>query len=265
MMQSVGVRPFQARLPLQALEAFPASLPIAGLPGLGEHLSDETIAKLRDIEGLLRKEVRVEPILRARTERGLEKAFADAWEMAVGYYIKSGILIWRALGHDYTKLLHLSRVSGKAVDRLFFQNARRLERDTFIKVVAGLRVLGRVGEGITQAEGKTEPAKRTMPVGYLGQVTLATFVTWCFLAYFQSDVKKARRANLRALAQLLRDIGDAAYKDAVQQGLYLMDAERAYWSPAWQEGEVEADLDVHLGGVKSFGSVEDLLRDLRGS
>lgn len=265
MIQQVRALPFQATMSLPAVEAFPTSLPIAGLPGLGEHLSDETIARLRDIERRLRAEVRIEPILRARTERGLEKAFTTAWERGIEYYIESGILIWRALGHDYTKLLQLSRVSGKAVDHLFFQNARRLERDTFIKAVAGVRVLGQVGEAIIQAEGKTAPDRQTMPVPYLSQVTLATFVTWCFLAYLQGDSSKARRANLRALAELILEISNETYKDAVQRSLYPTDAERSYWSPAWQEGEVEADLDVRLGAVKSFGSVEDLLRDLRGS
>lgn len=43
----------------------------------------------------------------------------------------------------------------------------------------------------------------------------------------------------------------------------LVDKSQAYfWTKKWQEAEKEADEDIRAGRVKTFGSVEDLLRDL---
>jgi len=43
----------------------------------------------------------------------------------------------------------------------------------------------------------------------------------------------------------------------------LVDKSQAYfWAPRWQEEEKEADEDIKAGRVKSFDSVEELIRDL---
>jgi len=43
----------------------------------------------------------------------------------------------------------------------------------------------------------------------------------------------------------------------------LVDKSQAYfWTKRWQEGEREADEDIKAGRVKTFDSVEDLIKDL---
>ena len=43
----------------------------------------------------------------------------------------------------------------------------------------------------------------------------------------------------------------------------LMDKNQAYfWTKRWQEGEREADEDIKAGRVKTFASVEELIKDL---
>jgi hypothetical protein len=43
----------------------------------------------------------------------------------------------------------------------------------------------------------------------------------------------------------------------------LVDKSQAYfWTKQWQKGEKEADEDIKAGRVKSFGSVDDLIKDL---
>ena len=43
----------------------------------------------------------------------------------------------------------------------------------------------------------------------------------------------------------------------------LSDKSQAYfWTKQWQEGEKEADEDIKAERVKTFESVEDLLKDL---
>jgi antitoxin MazE len=43
----------------------------------------------------------------------------------------------------------------------------------------------------------------------------------------------------------------------------LIDKSQAYfWTKKWQEGEKEADEDIKAGRVKSFNSIEDLLKEL---
>lgn len=43
----------------------------------------------------------------------------------------------------------------------------------------------------------------------------------------------------------------------------LVDKSQAYfWTKRWQEGEREADEDIRAGRVKTFGTVEDLIKDL---
>lgn len=43
----------------------------------------------------------------------------------------------------------------------------------------------------------------------------------------------------------------------------LVDKNQAYfWTKRWQEGEREADEDIKEGRVKSFASVDELIKDL---
>ena len=43
----------------------------------------------------------------------------------------------------------------------------------------------------------------------------------------------------------------------------LVDKSQAYfWTNKWQEGEKEADEDIKAGRVKTFDSVEELVKDL---
>ncbi len=247
---------------IPAIEAFPTSLFIVHLAGLEHHLNEETIAELQETERRLQDAVPIAPILGARTQKGFERAFIHAYEQAMAYYVTSGITIWRSLNHDYRKLLKLSQVSCKLIEGLFFQHVGRLERQTFIKSVVGLRVLRNIGERIILAEEKTPPDKQAPPLSYLDQVAYATFVLWCLLSHLQGSVKKARRDILRMLADELFSAASKAYDEALKRHLYERETERNYWSPIWQEGEVEADLDKHLGDMKSFNSVEDLLKDL---
>jgi len=43
----------------------------------------------------------------------------------------------------------------------------------------------------------------------------------------------------------------------------LVDKNQAYfWTKRWQEGEREADEDIKVGRVKTFASVDELIKDL---
>ena len=43
----------------------------------------------------------------------------------------------------------------------------------------------------------------------------------------------------------------------------LVDKSQAYfWTKRWQEGEKEADEDIKAGRVKTFESVDELIKDL---
>ena len=43
----------------------------------------------------------------------------------------------------------------------------------------------------------------------------------------------------------------------------LVDKNQAYfWTKRWQEGEKEADEDIEAGRVKTFASVDELIKDL---
>lgn len=43
----------------------------------------------------------------------------------------------------------------------------------------------------------------------------------------------------------------------------LVDKSQAYfWTKQWQEAEKEADADIKAGRVKTFDSVEELIKDL---
>jgi hypothetical protein len=251
---------------LPAVEAFPTSLSVVYAAKLDKYLDSETVLKLQQIEDRLNEHVDFGPILRARTNRGLEKSLIRASKAVAEYYVESGVLIWRALDHDYGKLLRLSQASCSVIDELFFQNARRLERETFINAVAGIRIFEKVGEWvITSYEASDEP-EQPPPMDYLNHVMIATFFTSCLLAYVSGEVSSARRENIRKLAEAVFDLARESYEGALNVALpeKLGAVNAYYWSPDWQQEEVEAELDKRLGYVKSFASVENLLRDLHG-
>jgi hypothetical protein len=264
MVSSVSALPSAVHLPLPAVEAFPTSLSVIHLTGIDGDLGKEVTGRLREIEQLLHSEIDVGLILRAQTDASMEDAFTQAYRTAVPYYVESGILVWRALNHDYAQLLRLSQRSSLAIDDFFFEHARKLERDTLVTAVAGLRVLSRVGEWVVLSE--KEIHTDAPPLDYLDRVVLATFLTWCLLAHMTGQVVRARKANLKAVAETIMAVGAAAYQDALRSELYKSAEESQpwFWNPAWQIGEAEADRDNRLGDVKSSETVDELIRDLQG-
>lgn len=55
----------------------------------------------------------------------------------------------------------------------------------------------------------------------------------------------------------------AAVKREVKNAVRISKSQAWFWSKAWQKKEKEADKDIREGKVKSFSSVESLLKDLR--
>jgi len=56
---------------------------------------------------------------------------------------------------------------------------------------------------------------------------------------------------------------DVEDEKAVLMPKKLVDKNQAYfWTKKWQEGEREADEDMKAGRVKTFESVDELIRDL---
>ena len=56
---------------------------------------------------------------------------------------------------------------------------------------------------------------------------------------------------------------DVEDEKAVLMPKKLVDKSQAYfWSRNWQEGEMAADEDVEAGRVKTFESVDELIKDL---
>ncbi len=56
---------------------------------------------------------------------------------------------------------------------------------------------------------------------------------------------------------------DVEVEKAVLMPKKLVDKSQAYfWTKRWQEGEREADEDIKAGRVKTFNSVDELIKDL---
>lgn len=233
---------------------------IVRLVSLQAYLPDDTAARLGAIEIELRQKMPVASIL-AGTQAEIEAALKTACEVAFDYYIEAGVLIWRGIGHDYGRLLELSRASSEALDHVFFEHYKAFQRDTFISAVAGLRALTNIGERtILWASRENMP-----PLEYLTTVLYVALLTTVVTSYLEGEVPTARPLNLRIIASSFMYLAKNAYKDAVKKGLFAgaTETERMFWSPCWQKGEVEADLDKHVGNVRHLTSVESLLRDLR--
>jgi len=57
--------------------------------------------------------------------------------------------------------------------------------------------------------------------------------------------------------------GDVEDEKAVLMPKKLVDKSQAYfWTKKWQESEREADEDIKAGRVKTFESVDELVKDL---
>ncbi|MBI2872748.1 MAG: hypothetical protein HYY00_06125 [Chloroflexi bacterium] len=246
------------------IKAFPSTVRAAGL---APWLESKTVKELQKIEEEMRAEIPFGPVLRARTDRGLERGLMRAMDVAISYYIQSGVILWRALKHDYSRLREISRASCRSIEEAFFQHANRLDRETFVNIVAAVRVWSKVSEWVITAEEKKEINERTPPLDFLNYVVEATFLTACLLEYVTGKIRGARQYNLKLLADLLCQRAETKYEQAVESKWYAIAGETQhwFWSPAWQEGEVEADLDRHLGNVKRFDSAEDLIYSLRTS
>lgn len=229
-------------------------------------LPADAAQRLAEIGGGLRSRVEFEAVLRARTTKEMKKALVESLGQAADYYVESAMVIWRALGHDYSRLLQFSRASSKAVEGELFQRYTRLERRTLVATLTGVRVMTKVGEWVLLSEEHTPPAERVPPFDYLDHVLIATFLTACLMSHVQGEVETARPSNLEKIAKELLEISKIAYDQAVRDGLYppADEPQLWYWSPSWQEGEVEADLDRRLARVKQFKSAEALVRDFRG-
>jgi hypothetical protein len=245
---------------IPALEVFPASLSIIHLAGLEEQFSPDTIFRLKEIEDDLNKNAKIASILLAPTKDDLDVALEKAYEVAIDYYVESGIIIWRSPGHDYTKLLNLAQVSCQIIENMFFKKVKRLELSTFTRSVAGLRVLREVGRRVTLSEEQTSLEKQAPPLKYLTRVILSTFILSCLLAYVQHQVKKVQPANLEILSDELFSITKETYEEALDHRLFVSEAEIIFWNPEWQQGEVEVDLDKLSGGIKAFNNINDLIR-----
>jgi hypothetical protein len=232
------------------------------MAGLAKYLSEEAVVKLEEIEHNFSNNIEIAPILQAPNEDDLKTALNRGYGVAIEYYVEAGIIIWRALEHDYLKLLSLTETSTELIEKTFFIHVKRLDPDVFTMVVAALRVLREVGNRITREQEKAPPEDQAPPMKYLVQVIFSTLLLSCFLAYLHGDVKKARRDNLKILADELFSGVVEVFHEAQERNLFRNEADESFWNPNWQKGEVEADLDKQLGRVTTYDSVEDLLRAL---
>ncbi len=248
---------------LTPIDVFPVSLSMIHAAGLGEYLSDQTVQKLRHIEGDLQQNVQVSGVLQAPSEQEMVSRFDDALTLATTYYVQSGIAIWQDLKLDYTKLMNLTRVSCGLIEDQLFRNRRKLGRSSLVVTVAGVRVLREVGRLHTEAQEHAPPGNP--PLGYLAYAVYSTFALWCLLVYLQENIENVRRSNVTKLVEFLFLVAKEAYRDALEQGLFESEARAEFWSPDWQKGEVEADLDERDRRVKTFNSVKELIKDLHSS
>jgi len=84
--------------------------------------------------------------------------------------------------------------------------------------------------------------------------------------------KVTRHGQITLPASVRKELGieegdlveiDVTDDRAVLMPKKLVDKSQAYfWTKRWQEGEREADEDIKAGRVRTFDSVEDLIKDL---
>ena len=244
------------------IEAFPTSLSVLNLSGLEDELDKASTERLRTLEKQFHNDVHIEYALRARKTESFQEYLLQSYRRAVSYYVESSIIVWRALNHDYDRLLSLSHIASSTLEKAFFLNSENLRRDPFIESVTGLRVLAKVAEWVILAE-KSKSAG-VPPIDYLSKISLVTFLTWAVLAYITGQVKRPIRANVEEITKAIRYLADEIYHDAIAKGLPEMVGEEQewFWCVEWQGGAVEAELDKLSGDVESFSSAEGLIRDL---
>lgn len=247
---------------LPAMEAFPTGLSVLDLAGLNDELGQQATSQLRVLEDQFLENVNIEKFLRAKGDRAIRDSFLHSYETAFSYFVASATIVWRALNHDYERLLLLSAISSERLEHLFFENVKKLEHQTFINCVASLRVLAKVAEWVTKKEKIDN--KTTPPMDYLNKIALVTFLTWCMVAYITGQVTRARKANIMDISDLIREFAEEMYKDALRDHIpeLVNETHEWYWSFEWQEGAVEAELDKRFGRVKRFDSAHALIHDL---
>lgn len=230
-------------------------------------LDERAAIRLRQIEQELTERAPTAPALRASSDDQCILEFVNALLVAEDYYKESGTIIWRALDHDYQKLLHLSANSTEVLEREFLEHGTHLKPLTFIDAVASLRILAKVGEWVILSEKQKIDNKLELPGDFLFLFMVATFLTSCLLDHIRKTVRGAKPRNLRTLAKGLMEIACTAHQMALDQSLPQAVGEENlwYWSPNWQAGEAEADLDRLRGRVKRFSSAEHLIQSLKSS
>jgi hypothetical protein len=229
---------------------------------LGEFLDDQALLRLREVQRELQVRVPLGSILLAESRQELDKTSVEGLKIAAEYYIEAGILIWRGLGHDYDRLLTLSSVSSSTLESELFDHATQIRRWVFVKTMASLRVVNKVGEWLILTEGRKRPEERCPPLEYFTWFLVGTFLLSCILAHARGQ--DARYSNIREIAIGLAAVARKAYRQAVHQQIYEgTDKETVwFWSPRWQEGEARADLDKSLGRTSAATSWEKLVRQL---
>lgn len=247
---------------LPPIEAFPTSLSVLNIASLEHELDKTSTGRLRALEKDFLNDVHVEHALRARNVKAFQEYLLQSYRRAIIYYVESSIVVWRALNHDYDRLLRLSQIASSTLETAFFLNFEKLGRQPFLDTVSGLRVLARVAEWVILGE-KSKNAG-VLPIDYLSKISLVTFLTWAVLAYITGQVKRPVKANVEEITGAIRFIADQIYRDAIAKGLPEMVGEEQewFWNVEWQEGAIEAELEKRSGDVKSFSSAESLIRDL---
>lgn len=244
------------------IEAFPTSLSALNIAGLQHELDKASTKRLRALEKNFQNDVHVEHALRARNVEAFQENLLQSYKIAIIYYVESSIVVWRALNHDYDRLLRLSRIASNTLEEAFFLNFDKLGREPFLECVSGLRVLAKVAEWVILAEKSKN--LNVPPIDYLSKISFVTFLTWTVLAYITGQVKRPIKANVEEVTKAIRHLADDIYRDAIDRGLPEMVGEEQewFWSVEWQEGAIEAELDKQSADVKSFNSAEGLIRDL---
>ena len=244
------------------IEAFPSSLSVLNLAGLEDELDKRSTKRLSALEKQFQNDVHIDRALRARKNEAFQEHLLQSYRTAMSYYIESSIIVWRALNHDYDRLLTLSRRASGAQEKAFFLKLEMLGREPFIDSVSGLRVLAKVAEWVILAEKSKNVG--IPPLDYLSKISLATFLTWAVLAYITGQVKRPIKANVEEITKAIRYLADEIYQDAIKKRLPILVGEEQewYWSVEWQEGSVEAELDKLSGNVEPFSSANSLIRDL---
>ncbi len=195
-----------------------------------------------------------------------EQEYAELREMSPAESIRHGLLLiaevakLKATNNDFEKLQALSDSCSEAMTALFLKNSALLPRPTFVKATAALRVLNKIEERERNRASSAQPYF-AHPEILLYFAMLSSVLT----AFREGRTTPSASPSLRILVNGLFGLAQERFQDAVTRGLLKTEAEADFWSPRWQKGEVEAEIDESLGHVKHFTSVGSLINDLRGT